>query len=200
MLKLLDRYLLRAVAGLACMLGLAGAIAGYFAGIMRNECTTLAVVSCIAGMVAFLPRSGPFHFIPRKKRSHEPYVSPYTVQFDDEAITVTLNNKKSEKSESVRWADLGLVGISIVDTYLPEPYWTLAGMPGTGGCIYSNSAIGAKELLRALQERLPGFDNVALIQAMGMMSGGIRIWERADWKAAKATLTTDRTDHTDLHR
>src|SRR5262249_3500011 len=107
---------------------------------------------------------------------------PYAVQFDDEAIMVTLNNKKRE---SVRWADLAVVGITIADTYLPEPYWVLAGMPGTGGCIYANDAAGARELLRALQERLDGFDNVALIQAMGMMTGGLRIWERADWKSAQ---------------
>ena len=185
-LQFLDRYLLRALAGLACVLGMAGAIAGYFIGVKRHEWTMLAIVSCTAGLVAFIPRSDDsFHLLPQKKLSREPYVSPYTVVFDDEAITVTLNDKKSEKSESVRWADLAVVGITIVDTYLPEPYWTLAGMPGTGGCIYANSAIGAKELLRALQERLPGFDNVALIQAMGMMSGGVRIWERADWKAAR---------------
>jgi hypothetical protein len=148
-LQFLDRYLLRALAGLACVLGLTGAVAGYFTGIRQNEYTMLAIVSCIAGLIAFIPRSdSSFHMLPRKKR--EPYVSPYTVQFDDEAITVTLKNKKGEKSESVRWADLAVVGITIVDTYLPEPYWTLAGMPGTGGCIYSNSAIGAKELLRAL--------------------------------------------------
>jgi hypothetical protein len=181
--QFLDRYLLRTLAGLACLLGLAGAIAGYFAGIKRHECTMLAVVSSIAGLLAFIPRSdSSFHLLPRKKR--EPYVSPYTVHFDDEAITVTFKNKKGESRESVRWADLAVVGITIRDTYLPEPYWTLAGMPGTGGCIYSNDAIGGNELLRALQERLPGFDNVALIQAMGMMSGGVRIWERADWKSA----------------
>jgi len=184
-LQFLDRYLLRALAGLACALGLAGAITGYFIGVARHECTMLAVVSSIAGLLAFIPRSDEsFHLIPRKKRSRGPYVSPYTVQFDDEAITVTLKTKKGATRESVRWADLAVVGITIVDSFLPEPYWTLAGMPGTGGCIYANSAAGAKELLRALQERLPGFDNVALIQAMGMMSGGVRIWERADWKAA----------------
>jgi hypothetical protein len=182
--QFLDRYLLRAMAGLACVLGLAGAIAGYFTGIRRNEYTMLAIVACIAGLVAFIPRSDSFHLIPRRKLSREPYVSPYTVRFGDEAITVTLKNKKRETSESVRWADLAVVGITIVDSFLPEPYWTLAGMPGKGGCIYANSANGAKELLRALQERLPGFDNVALIQAMGMMSGGVRIWEREDWKAA----------------
>jgi hypothetical protein len=179
-LKFLDRYMLRGLMGLAFVLGLAGAIAGYFIGIKRNECTMLAIVACIAGLLAFIPRSGSFHLIPRKKLSRGPYVSPYTVQFDDEAITVTLNAKRRE---SVRWADLAVVGITIQDTFLPEPYWVLAGMPGTGGCIYSSDAVGAGELLRELQKRLPGFDNVALIQAMGMMSGGIRIWERADWKS-----------------
>jgi hypothetical protein len=42
------------------------------------------------------------------------------------------------------------------------------GRPGKGGCIYENSAVGAKEMLREMQRRLPGFDNGAVGLVMVM--------------------------------
>lgn len=83
-----------------------------------------------------------------------------------------------------------MVGITIEDCFLPVPFWMLARSRGKGGCVYPNDAVGAKEMLGELQRRVPDFDNRAVIQAIGMMAGGVVVWERPDWKAAH---TTDKT-------
>lgn len=85
------------------------------------------------------------------------------VSFDDTVITRTLPDGKTE---SVRWADLQEVGILTTDEgpYSEDVYWMLLG--SEGGCAVSGGAQGMKELLVRLQQ-LPGFDNAAVIKAMG---------------------------------
>jgi hypothetical protein len=81
------------------------------------------------------------------------------------------------RRESVRWEHLIFVGITIENAgFLDIPYWILGGR--SGGCVYPSDAVGNKQILREMQSRLPGFDNNAVIQAMGMISGGITVWER----------------------
>jgi hypothetical protein len=120
---------------------------------------------------------------PRKpSKPAVPYVSPYVVTFDDCEIVVTF---KQKRRESVRWDDIVLVGIHIENEgFLDLPYWIIAGKPG--GCGYSNDAIGGLEILTALQNRLPGFNNVAVAQAMVLLSGGVRVWERESVAADQA--------------
>jgi hypothetical protein len=96
------------------------------------------------------------------------------MSFDESQIMVTLN---SERRESVRWDDLTVVGIRIQNEgFIDTPYWILAGKPG--GCVFPSNAVGNREILAEMQKRLPGFSNVAVLQAMGMSSGGVRVWER----------------------
>jgi hypothetical protein len=104
-----------------------------------------------------------------------PYVSPYEVRFDDVSIIVS---RQGAADECVTWADLATVGVRIDDeAFLPEPWWLLFA-PGLRGIKYPSSARGASEMLHELQRRLPDFDNAALIRAMGMLSGGMVLWER----------------------
>lgn len=107
------------------------------------------------------------------------YVSPYVVSFDDETIATTF---KGNAHESVRWDDLIQVGIRIEQEEIPVPYWILFGREK--GCMYPSDAIGNELILKALQQRLPEFDNQAVVQAMGLNSGGIMVWTRQELKNA----------------
>jgi hypothetical protein len=97
------------------------------------------------------------------------------VSFDEVEIVVTLDGARRE---AVRWDDLITVGVRIDDEgFLQSVYWVLGGSPG--GCYFPSEAQGTQALLAALQTRLPGFDNRALIEAMGLMEGGRVLWQRA---------------------
>ena len=169
-------------------MGVGGAAAGFSWGV------TVFLVALVAGLIGIWEVRQPppppskrqmrraSRLLTRKTSSRwrRRYVSPYVVTFDDEGVTVDIGGKKRE---AVRWVDLVVVAITIEDEYLPFPYWILFGRHGKGGCLYPNDAVGAREMLHALQARLPGFDNGAVIKAMGMMSGGVYVWKHPDWKS-----------------
>lgn len=82
------------------------------------------------------------------------------------------------KTEALRWEDLQEVGIWTTDEgpAQEDVYWMLIGTDG--GCAVSGSAEGIKELLKRLQQ-LPGFDNEAVIKAMGCTSNNKFVcWKR----------------------
>ena len=81
--------------------------------------------------------------------------------------------------ERVTWDDLRRV--EIVSTSegprFPDTFWLLVG--GSGGCAIPWGATGEAELLERLQ-RLPGFDNSAVIGAASDATDARRTcWERA---------------------
>jgi hypothetical protein len=90
-----------------------------------------------------------------------------------EGVVVTedeiVRTLKNGKQESVRWEDLVEVGIITTDEgpLVDDVFWVLIGKELKSGCAPSQGAQGADELLAALQDRLPGFNNEAVIQAMG---------------------------------
>lgn len=73
--------------------------------------------------------------------------------------------------ESIRWHDLSEVGLVTTDEgpYSEDVFWMLLGPDQKTGCAVPQSADGADNLLVALQ-KLPGFDNEAVIKAMGSTS------------------------------
>lgn len=85
-----------------------------------------------------------------------------TVIFDDQLVEC---RGSSGLVEHVRWDDLQTV---VVRTTADGPFgvdmfWILAGR--AGGCVVPAEAAGESELLERLQ-KLPGFDNQVLIDAM----------------------------------
>jgi len=97
------------------------------------------------------------------------------VTFDDAGVTRML---PYGKIEAVRWDDLQEVGIMTTDKgpAQEDVYWMLLGTGG--GCAVSGGAEGIKELLERLQQ-LPGFDNEAVIKAMGCTSNNKFVcWKR----------------------
>ena len=82
--------------------------------------------------------------------------------------------------ESIRWDDLAEVGIITTDEgpWFEDVYWILIGSDGKSGCAVPQGAEGADSLLEALQ-KLHGFDNEAVIKAMGSTSNAQFVcWKR----------------------
>ena len=86
-----------------------------------------------------------------------------TVTFDDERIVRTMQNGRQE---TIRWSELRNVTIMTTDEgpFEDDVFWVLSGTQT--GCLVPSEAEGMKELLPRLQQ-LPGFDNEAVIRAMG---------------------------------
>ena len=87
------------------------------------------------------------------------------VAFDDQGVTRTFVDGRTE---SVRWDDLQMVLIVTTDEgpWSDDVFWMLVSADGKSGCAVPQGVEGSSELLERLQQ-LPGFDNEAVIQAMG---------------------------------
>ncbi|RYY84039.1 MAG: hypothetical protein EOO15_20180 [Chitinophagaceae bacterium] len=132
------------------------------------------VIVCFLALTAFIAAGLMKSPAKLDGRNKEPYVCPYKVEFDDKDIRVFLNDKLHE---SVSWDRLTAVGVRIDESFLPAPWWMLFTSPQSG-CMYPSEAKGGQEMLHEMQQRLSGFDNRAVIEAMGLMEGGRLVWSR----------------------
>ena len=97
------------------------------------------------------------------------------------AVTVTEQGvscwSRRGGAESISWVALRQVVLQAVDGMpVGDVHWLLIGDDGTG-CVVPIDADGADELLRSLQ-LLPGFDNEAVVVAMGVLEGAELVWQR----------------------
>jgi hypothetical protein len=103
--------------------------------------------------------------------------SSVTITFTDSEITVKFENGETL---SVAWAALTKVKIATTDEgpFAPDVFWGLyAGAEVV--LAYPQEANGSGELLRAMQERLPDFNNTSVIEAMGStVNANFTVWER----------------------
>ena len=85
------------------------------------------------------------------------------VEFDDFKIVRTM---RDGKQETIEWSDLKEVTIITTDEgpFVDDVFWVLSG--SESGCLVPSEADGVQELIAYLQ-RLPNFDNEAVIKAMG---------------------------------
>jgi hypothetical protein len=88
----------------------------------------------------------------------------FVVTIDTDRIAC---RRPSGDEESVRWADLDVVMVVTNDhgPFAADVWWLLIGRDGKSGCTIPQGATGEPALLDALQ-KLPGFDNKQLIDAM----------------------------------
>lgn len=109
------------------------------------------------------------------QRKPDPAMS---ISVTDEGITRALGNGKVE---SVTWDDLAEVAIMTTSAgpFEEDVYWLLIGKSG-GGCAVPQSLDPQGEILKRLQT-LPGFDNEAVIQAMGSVENATFVC----WKAER---------------
>ena len=97
------------------------------------------------------------------------------VAFDERGVTC---NRPDGTMEEVTWEELECVEIVTTDTgpFVEDVYWVLHGLER--GCVVPDEAEGCKELLERLQ-RLPGFNNHAVMDAMSCTSNArFLVWER----------------------
>jgi hypothetical protein len=98
------------------------------------------------------------------------------VRFDDERVIRTMSDGRTE---TVRWDELETVFIITTDKgpFVDDIFWVLVG--ARGGCIAPSEAEGTTDLVHRLQQ-LPGFDNRAVIAAMGCAENDrFVVWRRA---------------------
>jgi len=88
----------------------------------------------------------------------------HRVAFDDVGVTFAQANGTRQL---VRWSELVEVGVLTTDEgpTVDDVHWVLIDQTGEGFAVPSESE-GMKDLLARLQS-LPGFDNQAVIEAMG---------------------------------
>ena|SRR5882672_10016355 len=94
---------------------------------------------------------------------------------------VVTRSRPDGVQETIRWDDLAEVGIITTDEgpWSEDVFWLLIGSDGKSGCAVPQGAEGSKVLLEALQ-KLPGFDNEAVIKAMGSTSNArFTCWKKA---------------------
>lgn len=96
---------------------------------------------------------------------------------DDEGLRVA---KPNSKLEAVKWSELAAVIVETNDQgpIATDVHWILMGREGKSGCVVPQGATGEQEMLVALQ-KLPGFDNDALISAMGCVENKTFVLWRA---------------------
>jgi YD repeat-containing protein len=89
----------------------------------------------------------------------------HKVTFDERVIRVT---DADGITETVTWADLG--NVEVITTgggpFEVDLFWVLTDKYGRRGPVVPMGALGEHQLVRAMQVRLPGFDNMAVIEAM----------------------------------
>jgi hypothetical protein len=90
-------------------------------------------------------------------------MSNLTISMNEHALTVKRIN---QPDESIAWSELQIVVIETnsAGPLSPDYYWILAEK--TRGCVVPAGVEGEDQLLVRLQQ-LPGFDNQAVIDAMG---------------------------------
>jgi hypothetical protein len=177
------RYLRRSFIELALLLGLAGGMCGAImvAAILiaKHVAPPLDLVTSILAIPLYIAA---FMLANRWSVTIAARLIPetrphYAVRFTDEAITSSGTDKDEE---TVAWAELTGVVIVNEDAFpVGWQYWLLLGAHGEGAVIPSD-AEGMQELLGAMQERLPGFDNQAVVAAMGRLDGAFQVWRKPD--------------------
>lgn len=103
----------------------------------------------------------------RRAEKVEPRVTEpaYKVVFDERVIALEGPDRSVE---SITWADLGSVEV-ITTAGGPievDLFWVLTDKTGRRGPVVPMGARGEHQLVKAMQMRLAGFDNMAVIEAM----------------------------------
>jgi hypothetical protein len=122
---------------------------------------TVWFIGCFALVALFahqlLPKAAAGQSIPE---------SMWVVEYDPSGVSCA---RPGARAQRVAWDDLQRIEIITTDEgpWAADVIWILHG--SSSGCVIPQGATGHKRLLERLQE-LPGFDNDAVIRAMGSAS------------------------------
>jgi hypothetical protein len=118
----------------------------------------------------------------RRERPEKPALvrgTPSAVSVAFDADTITLK-RPGELPQTLNWVELASVGIVTTEhgPFATDLFWLLQSRDRSRSLIVPMDATGEHELLKAMQARLPGFDNMAVVEAMGSIdNAGFVIWE-----------------------
>jgi hypothetical protein len=101
------------------------------------------------------------------------------VRHDDKTITVRQTDGTVER---ISWADLGSVTIVTTEKgpFAADLFWVLADRSGRRAATIPVDAPGEHDLVKAMQSRLHGFDNMAVVEAMSTTGdASFLIWDHA---------------------
>ena len=99
----------------------------------------------------------------------------YLVEVSDN--TITLVNKITKEKSIVEWEELTSIYIIAIDNY-PIGSMSFVLHRGSKMTEIPTDAEGGTELLKSMQEKLAGFDNKAVVEAMGILHGFKEIWKK----------------------
>ena len=117
---------------------------------------------------------------PREAPAPRPSVSDLHVRSDEKQISVADN---AGSVSTMAWADVGNVAVLTTDGGPTDNdlFWILNDKDHRQSLIVPLGADGEHELLQAMQARLAGFDDMAVVEAMSSTSNGVfQIWPPAD--------------------
>jgi hypothetical protein len=114
-------------------------------------------------MLSWLWKRWQRHEMPPPRR-----VSNSRVQVSHDEKTIIVRQPDG-KMEMIQWSDIGSVSVLTTDAgpYSEDLYWIFEHRDGRRGPVVPMDAAGEHELLKAMQRRLTGFDNMAVVEAMG---------------------------------
>jgi hypothetical protein len=107
------------------------------------------------------------------------------VEFDEQELRRFMRNGTKE---SIRWDELHEIGIVTTDEgpWAEDVFWLFLNADRSKGCAVPNGADGFPALLERIQT-LPGFNNEAVVQAMGSAENNqFLIWRAESEKRAEA--------------
>jgi hypothetical protein len=128
-------------------------------------------------MLSWLRRRHESATSPPQKRAGAPV---WRVTCDDQVIQLSQPNGTQS---DVAWAQLGSVGIMTTPDgpASPDLFWILQTHDRKNSMVVPMGADGEQNLLHAMQARLPGFDNMTVIEAMSSVeAAGFVVWQASD--------------------
>jgi hypothetical protein len=112
---------------------------------------------------------------PKRPRS----ATAFFVSHDEHMISV---RRPDGTDQAIAWNDLGAVNVLTTDAgpFEVDLFWVLSDRDGHRGPVVPMGADGEHEFLQAMQARLHGFDNMAVVEAMGSTSmSSFLVWDHA---------------------
>ncbi len=142
------------------------------------ELTLLSGLQAIAWIVLFGVPAGLYLIRGELPFKSYPSNSPATVEFDDLQVRCIW---PEDESISMRWKEISTVTLITTDEgpWIEDVYWLLENS-NEDQIVVPHGASGHEEFLAEMQQRLSGFDDDAVIKAMGTTSNAtFLVWSRA---------------------
>jgi hypothetical protein len=117
---------------------------------------------------------------PRDPAPSRTISTPVRVSHDDKQITV---DDGVGATLTVPWSDIGNISVLTTDAgpFEADLFWIMTDRDGRQTLVVPMGADGEPQLLKSMQSRLAGFDNMAVVEAMSSTTNAVfQIWPPAE--------------------